>query len=97
MDRIYLYIFTGDSNWEKRLERGVKFARQLEKPVLFGVNGVRPIHFLRKRGFKGVNLDSIFDLPNWIERNEIVYCDTPEKWEILTSYLPNLQPIPKNF
>jgi hypothetical protein len=93
----YIYIFTGDREWEERLEKGVKFAKTLAGPVLFGVNGVRAICKLEEMGFKGVNLDSVLDLPNWVERGAKVWVWTPEEWEFLKSYLPNLHPFPEEF
>ena len=80
----YIYVYTGDRKKEERLKRIDKAIEKLEnKEVVFVVNDLQSIAYLKNKGFKALNIDAIADLFNLLTPDdEIVLC-TPEDTTII--------------
>jgi hypothetical protein len=89
----YLYIYTGDRQWEERIEKGVEWARKggfTPESLLFCVNDVKGIEKVQQLGFKALNLDAPVDLINLATKGDQIYLLTPEEIGPLPTYFPNL-------
>ena len=75
----YVYVYTGDRKKENRLQRIDKAIERLEdKSVVFVVNDLQSIAYLKDKGFKALNIDAIEDLFNLLTPDDEIILCTPE-------------------
>ena len=75
----YVYVYTGDRKKEDRLKRIDKAIESLEdKNIVFAVNDLQSIAYLKEKGFKALNIDAITDLFNLLTPDDEIILCTPE-------------------
>ena len=77
----YCYIYTGDRKKEDRLKRvdeAVEYVKNLDEEVVFAVNDLQSIAYLKEKGFKALNIDAVPDLLNLMTPDDSVILCTPE-------------------
>ena len=80
----YVYVYTGDRKKEDRLKRIDKAIEKLEdKDVVFVVNDLQSIAYLKDKGFKALNIDAIADLFNLLTPDDEIILCTPEDTTIV--------------
>ena len=80
----YVYVYTGDRKKEDRLKRIDKAIEKLEdKDVVFAVNDLQSIAYLKEKGFKALNIDAITDLFNLLTPDDEIILCTPEESTIV--------------
>ena len=77
----YCYIYTGDRKKEDRLKRvdeALEYVKNLDEEVVFAVNDLQSIAYLKEKGFKALNIDAASDLLNLMTPDDGVILCTPE-------------------
>jgi len=77
----YCYVYTGDRNKEDRLKRideAIDYVKNLDEEVIFAVNDLQSIAYIKEKGFKALNLDALMDLLNLMTPDDSVILCTPE-------------------
>jgi len=94
--RKYCYIYTGDKKKEerfKRIDKALKEIKTLKEDVIFAVNDLQSIAYLKEKGFKALNIDAAEDLFNLLEPDNFVYLCTPEDIKIIKASFVNAKEI----
>jgi len=92
----YCYIYTGDKNKKERLKRidkALEEIKKLNEDVVFVVNDLQSIAYLKEKGFKALNIDAAEDLFNLLEPDSIIYLCTPEDTKIIKASFRNAREI----
>ena len=90
----YCYVYTGDKQKQKRLDRIENAIKNLEnEEVIFAVNDLQSIAYLREKGYKALNIDALQDLFNLLEPDDIIYLCTPENTLIIKASFRNAKEI----
>jgi len=92
--RKYCYVYTGDRNKEDRLKRINKALEELKKlneEVVFAVNDLQSIAYLKEKGYKALNLDAVEDIFNLITHDDFLYICTPEDTTIIKASYANVK------
>jgi hypothetical protein len=92
----YCYIYTGDKKKEerlKRIERALEEIKKLKEDVVFAVNDLQSIAYLKEKGFKALNIDAAEDLFNLLKPDSVVYLCTPEDIKIIKASFVNAKEI----
>jgi hypothetical protein len=92
----YAYIYTGDKKKEDRIRRIDKALKKLEEigdEVIFAVNDLQSIAYLKEKGFKALNIDAALDLFNLLEPDSVVYLCTPEDTLVIKASFKNAKEI----
>ncbi len=95
MDK-YCYIYTGDKKKEDRIKRIDKALKEIEKigdEVIFAVNDLQSIAYLKEKGFKALNIDAALDLFNLLKPDSVVYLCTPEDTLVIKASFRNAKEI----
>ena len=75
----YVYVYTGDRKKEDRLNRIDRAINKLEdNNIVFVVNDLQSIAYLKEKGFKALNVDAIVDLFNLLTPDDEIILCTPE-------------------
>lgn len=75
---IYIYVDTRNYDFEK-IDEALTKAKNLKlKNFTFLVNDIRSIDYLRKKGYKAVNLDGFPDVFNIVTLDDKLYYQTDE-------------------
>ena len=90
----YVYVYTGDRKKEDRIKRLDKAIQRIDDTKLvFVVNDLQSIAYLKDNGFKALNIDAIEDLFNLLTPDdEIVLC-TPEDTTLVKASFANSKEI----
>jgi hypothetical protein len=92
--RKYCYVYTGDRKKEDRLKRIDKAIEEIkEEDVIFAVNDLQSIAYLKEKGFKALNIDALEDLFNLLEPDNVIYLCTPEDVKIIKASFVNAKEI----
>ncbi len=92
----YCYIYTGDKSKKERLKRidkALEEIKKLNEDVVFVVNDLQSIAYLKEKGFKALNIDAAEDLFNLLEPDSIIYLCTPEDTKIIKASFRNAREI----
>jgi hypothetical protein len=90
----YCYVYTGDREKEKRIKRIDKVLEKLKnKEIIYVVNDLQSIAYLKEKGYKALNIDAIEDLFNLLTPEDSVILCTPEKSEYLRFSFSNVEEI----
>ena len=80
----YVYVYTGDRKKENRLNRIDRAINKLEDTnIVFVVNDLQSIAYLKEKGFKALNIDAIVDLFNLLTAEDEIYLCTPEDTKLI--------------
>ena len=80
----YVYVYTGDRNKQERIKRLDKAIKSLKDyNIVFVVNDLQSIAYLKENGFKALNVDAIVDLFNLLTPDDEVLLCTPEDTTIV--------------
>jgi len=77
----YCYVYTGDKNKEdrlKRIDKAVERVKELNEEVIFAVNDLQSIAYIKEKGYKALNIDALEDLFNLMSPDDGVLLCTPE-------------------
>ena len=91
----YCYVYTGDRKKEERLKRidkAIEFVKNLED-VIFAVNDLQSIAYLKEKGYKALNLDALADLFNLLTPEDSVILCTPEDTAIVKASFRDVKEI----
>jgi len=75
----YCYIYTGDKNKEERIKKALDYIKNLSEEVVFVVNDLQSIAYLKEKGYKALNIDAAIDLLNLMQNDDNVFLCTDEK------------------
>ncbi len=89
----YLYVYTADEKKFERIEKALRFVEKEGFDPVFAVNDIESIAFLKRKGFKALNVDAIVDLLNLLELEDSVGLITPEKTEVVLASFKNAKEI----
>ena len=90
----YVYVYTGDRKKEDRLNRINRAIENLDdKDVIFVVNDLQSIAYLKENGFKALNVDAIDDLFNLLTPDDEIILCTPEDTLIVKASFANAKEI----
>lgn len=90
----YCYIYTGDKDKNIRIERIKKAIEKTEtNEVVFVVNDLQSIAYLKEKGYKALNIDAVLDLLNLLTSDDSVVLCTPEDTKIIKASFKNVKEI----
>ncbi len=91
---LYIYVYTGgkDRN-RKELSEVIEKVKDIKGEFIFVVNDLQSIAYLKERGFKALNIDSIEDLFNLLAPEDTIYLCTPEDKTIVLGSFKNAKEI----
>ena len=92
--RKYCYVYTGEKDKAKRVKRIEKALKEIEKigeKVIFAVNDLQSISYLREKGHQALNLDALEDIYNLITHDDFLYLCTPEDTALLKASFRNIK------
>ena len=88
---LYVYVYTADNKKFDRLNKAIEFVK--DKDVIFCVNDLEAIEFVKNRGFKAMNVDALVDLFNLSDGSDEFYICTPEDSTYLKASFANVKEI----
>ena len=88
---LYVYVYTADNKKFERLNKAIKFIKN--KDVIFCVNDLESIVFIKSKGFKAMNIDALIDLFNLNSGDDEFYICTPEDSTYLNASFINVKEI----
>ena len=88
---LYVYVYTSDEKKFDRLNRAIEFVK--DKEVIFCVNDLESIAFVKSKGFKAMNVDALVDLFNLSDGSDEFYICTPEDSTYLKASFSNVKEI----
>jgi hypothetical protein len=74
----YIYVYTADNNKFERLKKAIDYIEKNNLDLIFAVNDLQSIAYLKEKGYKALNIDAIVDLFNLLKPEESVVICTPE-------------------
>jgi len=92
----YCYIYTGDRKKEDRLKRvdeALEYVKNLDEEVVFAVNDLQSIAYLKEKGFKALNIDAAPDLLNLMTPDDSVILCTPEDTTLIKASFADVKEI----
>jgi hypothetical protein len=90
---IYVYVNTKDYDFSK-IDKALKKIKNLNLDNFrFLVNDIRSIDYLRKKGYKAINLDSFEDVFNIVTFDDKLYYQTDENDEVVKLQYKNSKKI----
>ena len=92
----YCYVYTGDKNKEDRLKRideAIEYVKNLDEEVIFAVNDLQSIAYIKEKGFKALNLDALMDLLSLMTPDDSVILCTPEDTLIIKANFADVKEI----
>jgi ATP phosphoribosyltransferase regulatory subunit HisZ len=92
----YCYVYTGDKNKEERIKRinqVLDVLKDMNEDVVFAVNDLQSIAYLKEKGFRALNIDAIQDLFNLVTHDDILYICTPEEKNLILASYANAKEI----
>jgi hypothetical protein len=92
----YCYVYTGDRKKEERLKRideAIEFVKSLNEEVIFAVNDLQSIAYIKEKGYKALNLDALADLFNLLTPEDSVILCTPEDTAIVKASFRDVKEI----
>jgi hypothetical protein len=90
---IYVYVNTKDYDFSK-IDKALKKIKNLNlDDFRFLVNDIRSIDYLRKKGYKAINLDSFEDVFNIVTFDDKLYYQTDENDEVVKLQYKNSKKI----
>jgi len=92
----YCYVYTGDKNNEerlKRINRAIEAVKNLNEEVIFAVNDLQSISYLKDRGYKALNIDAAQDLFNLLTPDDSLLICTPEDVTYIKASYNNVKEI----
>ena len=95
-DMKYCYIYTGDRNKEdrfKRIDKAIEYVKKLNEEVIFAINDLQSIAYIKEKGFKALNLDALADLFNLLTPDDSVILCTPEDTLLVKASFRNVEEI----
>jgi len=88
---LYVYVYTDDEKKFDRLNKAIEFVK--DKKAIFCVNDLESIAFVKKRGFKAINVDALVDLFSLSNESDEFYICTPEDSNYLKASFSNIKEI----
>ena len=88
---LYIYVYTADNKKFDRLNKVIEFIK--DKDVIFCVNDLESIAFIKSRGFKAMNVDALIDLFSLDNGSDEFYICTPEDSTYLKASFANVKDI----
>ena len=92
----YCYVYTGDRNKEdrlKRIDKAIEYVKNLDEEIIFAVNDLQSIAYVKEKGFKALNLDAINDLLNLMTPDDSVILCSPEDTMIIKASFRDVKEI----
>jgi len=77
----YFYVYTADKNKEERINRinkALEYVKENNLDVVFCVNDLQSISYIKENGYKALNVDALEDLLNLSDGSDEFYLLTPE-------------------
>jgi len=91
----YCYIYTGERKKEERILRIENALANLseKEDIIFIVNDLQSIAYLKEKGYKAMNVDALEDLFNLSDGSDTFYVSTPEDITYLKASFANIKEI----
>ena len=92
----YCYVYTGDKNKDdrlKRIDKAMDYVKKLNEEVIFAVNDLQSIAYIKEKGFKALNLDALMDLLSLMTPDDSVILCTPEDTLIIKASFADVKEI----
>ena len=90
----YFYVYTGDKKKEdkiNRLNKAIEYVKLNQDEVIFCVNDLQSIAYLKEKGYKALNVDALQDLLNLSDGSDEFYLLTPEDTKFIKAAFANVK------